>query len=242
MTPLDRHRPGFTLLEMMVSLTLGTTILLLAAGGWGSSGAGYGRTSGGVATSREGRALFDRLAADLASAISVKDSVLATDPSGKLAFVTLLPTAAQSEEGRSGDACAVSYRLADLETGNRTRRCLVRSVRESGETLVALRTGEIGTLFTGNSPVDEPLAFDVAGFEAKPKSVAANGGWQNWADEGSGPPDALEITLVLARPGLAWRMKTTADWDTLAQSGGNPRNADLETHSATLRFGNHAQR
>ncbi len=242
MKPPVRHRPGFTLLEMMFSLTLGTLILLLAAGLLGSSGAGYGRTSGGVATGREGRALFDRLGADLASAVLVDGSILKAGRTETLAFVTLLPAVAQSDEGHLGDACAVSYRLADLEMGGRARRCLVRSVRESGETFTALRAGEVATLFTATFPIDEPLAFDVAGFEARPKSVDGSGTWRDWTDHGAGPPDELEITLVLVRPGLARRMKTSADWDALAESAGDVRDAGLETHTATFRFGNHAHR
>ena len=240
MTPPNRHRPGFTLVELMFSLTLGTLILLVAAGLLASSGAGYGRTSGTVATSRERRALVDRLATDLASGIPATGSILNSEPTGKLAFITLLPAVGQSEDGRNGDACAVSYRLADLEMGGRTRRCLVRSVKESGDTFAALRSGKAAMLFTGGFPVDEPLAFDVVGFTAQPKSVDAGGVSQDWTDDGGGPPDALEITLVLVRPGFARRLKTAADWDALAESAENPRNTALETHTATLRFGNHA--
>jgi prepilin-type N-terminal cleavage/methylation domain-containing protein len=238
----DCHRAGFTLVEMMFSLTLGTLILLLAAGLLGSSGAGYGRTIGGVATGREGRAVLDQLGADFASAVMINGSSLDFGLTRSIAFITLLPPAAQSDEGCIGDACAVFYRLKDLETGGRTRRCLVRSVRESGETFAALRAGKIGTLSTGKFLIEEPLAFDVVGFEARPKSATGSGVWRDWVDDETGPPDVLEITLVLVRPELAGRTCTTAAWDALGESIGTARNAGLETLTATLRFGNHARR
>ena len=239
MKPPCRHRSGFTLVEMMFSLTLGTLILLLAAGLLGSSGAGYGRTTEGVATSREGRALFDRLGTDLASGVLVDGALL--EP-GRLAFIALLPADAQSDEGRLGDACAVSYGLVDLEMGGRTRRCLVRSMRESGDTFAALRVGEVGTLFTRKFPIEEPLAFDVVGFDARPKSADGAGTWRDWTGQSGGPPDAVEITLILVRHGLARRMKTAADWAALTEAIGHDHNPGLETHMTTLRFGNHAHR
>lgn len=237
----SRHHPGFTLVEMMFSLTLGTLILLLAAGLLGRSGDDYRYTSGGVATGREGRAAFDRLVADLSSGVMVEGSRLESDGTGSIVFVTLLPAADQSDEGHIGDACAVSYRLKDLQSGGKTRRCLVRSVRESSETLAALRAGEIEKLFTGKFLVEEPLAFDVARFEASPKSAGATGVWLDWTNHDEVPPDALEITLVLVRPELAVHTRTAADWDALAENIGNISNSGLEIHTATIRFGNHAR-
>ncbi|MES2474727.1 MAG: prepilin-type N-terminal cleavage/methylation domain-containing protein [Verrucomicrobiota bacterium] len=233
---------GFTLVEMMFSLTLGTVILLTAAGLLGSSGDGYGRTSGSVATGREARASLDQLGTDLASAVSMKDAVLATGSGGKIAFLTLLSESAQSDDGHLGDACVVSYRLADLKIGGRTRRCLVRSLRESGDTFRALRAGDSARAFTDKFSIEEPLAFDVVGFESRPKVVALGGVWQDWVADESDAPDALEIKLTLVRPQLAGRMRTQQDWDALAMRSGKSRNPGLETTTATLRFGNHASR
>lgn len=237
MNAAKRNLPGFTLVEMMFSLTLGTLILITAAGLLGSAGAGYGHTSGDMATRREDRVLFDRLGTDLASAVAVRDMVLESGASGRIAFVTLLPASAQSDDGRGGDACAVSYRLVDLESGGRVRRCLMRGVRESGETFAALRAGETGELFSGEYAIEEPLAFDVAGFEARPES---SGTTVVGKDSSGQAPDVIEITLVLARPELARRMKSTADWDALQDRIDEPRGTGLESHTATLRFGNHA--
>ena len=68
--------PGFTLVELMFSMAIGSMILILAASVLGSSGDSYERVGGSVASEREARALIARLASDLSSGRFHKDSVI----------------------------------------------------------------------------------------------------------------------------------------------------------------------
>ena len=233
--------PGFTLVELMFSMAIGSMILILAASVLGSSGDGYERVGGSVASEREARALIARLASDLSSGRFHKDSVIvkssAAWPVDRLGFLSLQPAQAQTDAGRIGDLCAVSYYIEDLDIGGKTVRCLMRGFRESGETFNALRSGSITALFTTNVALDEPVAFGVVSFEARPKSRDADGKWADWIQNDTTGPESLDVKLVLARRELAGRLKSPGDWDAAGMSS---RHKDLEIYATTLRFGNHA--
>ena len=251
---LRKHR-GFSLIELMFSMAIGSVILILAATMLGTSGDGYERIGGNVASEREARALLTQLAADLSTASFHKDGVMdkssAAWPADKLGILSLQPAQAQSEAGRIGDLCAVTYYISDLTIGGKTVRCLMRGFRESKDTFKALNDDMVAKLFepepdpTKNP--DEPVAFGVVSFEARPRSRDAAGKWIDWVKNDKTGPEALDIKLVLARRDLAGRLKLPTDWDgagTGTSLLGDPskpdRNKNLESYGTTLRFGNHA--
>lgn len=244
MSSIRTQTCGFTLVELMCSMAIGSIILILAAAVLGSSGDGYERVGGSVASEREGRALITRLASDLSSGRFHKDVVMvkssAAWPVDRLGFLSLQPAQAQADAGRIGDLCAVSYYVEDLSIGGKTVRCLMRGFRESGETFNALRGGSIAPLFAANAGLDEPVAFGVICFEARPKSRDAGGKWGDWIKNDTTGPESLEVKLVLARRELAGKLKSPGDWDAAGMSSGVGRPKDLEVYDTTLRFGNHA--
>lgn len=232
---------GFSLVELMFSMAIGSMILILAASVLGSSGDGYERIGGGVASEREARALITRLASDLSSGRFHKDGVIvkssAAWPVDRLGFLSLQPAHAQTDPSRIGDLCAVSYYVEDLNIGGKTVRCLMRGFRESGETFSALRGGSIAPLFAASAGLDEPVAFGVISFEARPKSRDADGKWVDWIKDDSTGPELIDVRLVLARRELSGKLKSPGDWDAVGMPG---RHKDLEVYATTLRFGNHA--
>jgi prepilin-type N-terminal cleavage/methylation domain-containing protein len=241
MSSIHPQTRGFTLVELMFSMAIGSMILVLAASVLGSSGEGYERVGGSVASEREARALVTRLASDLASGRFHKDGVIgkssAAWPVDRLGFLSLQPAQAQTAAARIGDLCAVNYYVKDLGIGGKTVRCLMRGFRESGETFNALRGGSIAPLFAANAGLDEPVAFGVVSFEARPKSRDAEGKWVDWIKDDTTGPESLDVKLVLARRELAGKLKSPGDWDAAGMPG---RHKDLEVYATTLRFGNHA--
>lgn len=251
MTLTHRHPRGFSLVELMFSMAIGSVILILAATMLGSSGDGYERIGGNVASEREARALITQLAADLSTARFHKDGVIekstATWPVDKVGFLSLQPAQAQTSGGRIGDLCAVNYYISDLTIGGKTVRCLMRGFRESNETFKALREDKVGSLFDPQANLDEPVAFGVVSFEARPRSRDATGKWLDWVKNDTTGPEALDIKLVLARRDLTGKLKLPGDWngaDGGAKLLGDPatpdRNKNLEVFGTALRFGNHA--
>jgi hypothetical protein len=149
---------------------------------------------------------------------------------------------AQTDEGRIGDLCAVNYTLRDLTIKGRTVRCLMRGFRESKDTFNAVENDSVASLFTERPALDEPVAFGVVSFEARPKSLDDDGRWVDWVTDDETGPQALDVRLVIARRDLAAKLKLPGDWDGGSKLLGNPsqaeRNKSLEVYGALIRFGN----
>jgi hypothetical protein len=239
---------------MMVSMAVGSMVLLGAVTILGSTGDGYERVSGGVIAEREARALLGQLKADLASASFHKDMLVAKGteewPLGKLGFLTLQPDDAQLEENRLGDLCAVRYYIKDETVGGKSVRCLMRGFVESNETFKKLRNDDVGSLFDtsseGGDNIDEAIAFGVVSFEAIPKTRDASGKLTEWLPNDTTPPDQMTIRLVIARRELMAKLTDGVAWSgkgPIASLMGRPsdasRNKNLQVYETTVRFGYH---
>lgn len=237
---------GFTLIELMCSMAIGSIILLAAVSVLGSSGDSYTRVSGGMVVEREARAVIAQLTSDLSSAIFHKDGVFETSTGNwsadRLGFLCLQSADAQADADRMGDLCAVNYYLKNLTINGKTVRCLMRGFRDSRQTFTALGVDEVPELFAGQSAIDEPVAFNVVSFGVHPKSRDASGRWVDWMEDDDAGPAALDLRLIVARSNLAERLVQPGDWDGDKWLG-NPadagRNKDLEVYGAVIRFGNH---
>lgn len=265
--PRPRHC-GFSLIELMFSMAIGSIILILAATMLGSSGEGYARVGGSIASEREARALLTQLASDLSTARFHKDNIIkkstATWRTDRLGFLSLQTAAAQTDTARIGDLCAVNYYIKEFPIGGKTIRCLMRGFRESGRTpatgtapelpgvfdaLLNLETtpDSVTRLFDPLDGRDEPIAFGVVSFEARPRSRDAGGKWTDWVENDITGPEALDVKLVIARRELAAKLKQPGDWSGAGNAGkllGDPaqadRNKDLHVYETTLKFGSNA--
>lgn len=251
MRSLRKNPGGFTLVELLFSMTIGSIVLLLAASMLGTSGESYERVGANVATEREARALITQLSSDLSTAFYREETLIVNDtaawPKDQLGFLCLKPEEAQDPGKAIGDVCAVIYYVSDVQIGGTTTRCLMRGFRESTATFAALKAGQLKPLLAVdplNPPAtDEPIAFGVVSFTALPKDRAGNP-YDQAADPKIGPA-TLDFRMVLARRNLMGRLKTTADWDNSPKLIGNPsdaeKNQNLEIYQTSLRFGNHAK-
>jgi hypothetical protein len=228
----------------MVALAIGSIVLLLVGTLVASSGDSYGRVGGSVHAGREARALITRLHADLATAVFHPDTLIEAGtgdwPGDRIGFLTLQPAAAQSDNTRIGDLCAAHYFLKDLTIGGKTVRCLMRGFRDSAPAFDALREGRVASLFTPRDAIDEPIAFGVVSFTARPISTGPGGEAVDWV-RGESPPDFIDVRLVIARRDLAGRLRTSADWDGTGGLTGDPamasHNRNLEIFQSRIRFG-----
>ena len=245
---------GFTLVEIMVSMAIGSMVLLGAVMVLGSTGEGYERVGGGVIAEREARALLGQLKTDLASASFHEDMVVEKGseewPLGRLGFLTLQPDDAQLEENRLGDLCAVRYYIKDDVVGGKVVRCLMRGIVESNGTFEKLRNKDVGSLFdappSGSDNVDEAIAFGVVSFEAIPRTRDETGKLTDWVPDKKTSPDMMTLRLVIARRELMGKLKDAVAWSgkgPLASLMGKPsdalRNKNLQVYETTVRFGYH---
>lgn len=243
---------GFSLIELMFSMAIGSVILIVAASMLGISGDSYERVNGGVSTEREARAMITQLSADLATAVFHPCEIIeksgAAWPVDRLGFLSLQPETAQTELGHIGDLCAVNYYIKDLTLGGETIRCLMRGFHESNDTFQALRNEGTALLFKPRLNLDEPIAFGVVSFQAYPKHRDRAGKWIDWVKNDKVGPEVFEVKIVVARPNLARKLKLPADWDgssntgkLLGEANQQHQNKNLETYATILRFGNHAE-
>ena len=246
MTAAHRHPQGFSLVEMLVTMTIGSILLFIAANMLGRAGDSYDRGSGSVAAEREARAVLTQIAGDLSKAEWHKDTVFQSKgegwKQGKLCAFSLQPDDAQSSGGRNGDLCAVSYYLKDIKVGGAMVRCLMRGFRESATVFPALRAGDTGTLFE-EDPADEPVAFGVLSFEVEPLVRDGTGKWDTWIEGAETGPEAVRLRLIVARRELLGKLTTVQDWNS-SPLRGKPEEAgnspNLEIYEAIQRFGNDA--
>ena len=244
---------GFSLIELMFSMAIGSVILILAVTLLGTSGDGYELASGRVACDQEARAVITQLSSDLATAVFYKEGIIEKSsvkwPVDRLGFLSLQPESAQTDLGRIGDLCAVNYYVHDLTLGGKTVRCLMRGFRESNDTFKSLRDEDTAPLFEPKLTLDEPIAFGVVSFEARPQLRDSQGKWIDWVKDDIVGPEALQIKIVIARRNLTGKLKLPDDWDgngstekLLGEAAKADRNKNLEVYATTLRFGNYGNR
>jgi hypothetical protein len=205
----SRRSRGLTLLELLLAMSAGLVVLLVAAHALGNAGANCGRAGGATGVRREFRFVTEQWAADFSNAVSALGAeVSSADSNGwsdRVGFYLLQPPSKQQGEESVGDLCAVSYYLKDLESRGQVVRCLMRGVRSSAETFEAIRTDTRDTLFKPREG-DEPVAFGVARFNVRRlnsagvKSVSRSFEWQ----------------LEIARRELAAQLVDSPAWDALA--------------------------
>lgn len=248
MTRPPRHRGGFTLLELLVTMSIGAVLLLVAATMLGRAGDSYSQGSGSVAAEREARAVLTQMGDDFAKAVWHQDTIFEAGGEGwkraRTGFLSLQPEDAQSDDGRSGDLCAVHYYVKDIQVGPSTVRCLMRGFRESGEVFPALKAGSLTPMFA-EEDTDEPVAFGVLAFEATPLTrELGTGNLIDWTQTGNPVttgPDFLRLRLVVARRELLGKLATSSDWDS-SPLRGDPlkasENRNLEVYEVLQRFGN----
>ena len=248
MTRPPRHRGGFTLLELLVTMSIGAVLLLVAATMLGRAGDSYSQGSGSVAAEREARAVLTQMGDDFAKAVWHQDTIFEAGGEGwkraRTGFLSLQPEDAQSDDGRSGDLCAVHYSVKDIQAGPTTVRCLMRGFRESGEVFPALKAGSLTPMFA-EEDTDEPVAFGVLAFEATPLTrELGTGNLIDWTQTGNPVttgPDFLRLRLVVARRELLGKLATASDWDS-SPLRGDPlkasENRNLEVYEVLQRFGN----
>ena len=247
MTPNDKSRHAFTLVEVLLAMTLGLLVLILAMSLLGRTRDESARIDDSVAAEREARAVLTQLTADLQSVAFHEDSLFEQShtawPGDRLGVFCLLAPDAQAPTERIGDLCAIHYYLKDLLISGKTVRCLMRGVRQSRDTFLALRNDHTPALFT-HSQSDEPVAFGILAFEARPQSRNHAGLWQAWDPSITQAPTSLAVRLIIAHRELAAKLPNAAAWDgcgTAARLLGKPAlatsNRHLEVYSTLIRFG-----
>jgi prepilin-type N-terminal cleavage/methylation domain-containing protein len=213
---------GFTLAELMVSMSIGSFLLLIVLAVVGAGGDGYDAATQRVDANVEARAGLTTLADDIASMLYDENFVVSelngSWSGSELSFLTLKPRTAQDSSQAAGDLCFVHYYTAvtqqlEGETGPFTRK-LYRRLVSSAEVISTLKGGGDYT-----TPVrdpkrreDEAIAFNVVQFLVKPMVEQDGGEAEEW-QEGDEAPDYIEVTLRVTDSRTAALLPDEADWE-----------------------------
>jgi len=236
--------PAFSLLELLLAMTAGMMVLLIAATALGDAGEKCGRVKAGVGVRREFRLGLEEWNRDFASAVSgmpVRSYLRQDHEAGdRIGFFLLRPSSGQSEAGALGDLCAVVYYLKDFEWHGQVTRCLTRGLRESAEVYEAMKDDGEDALFQPRE-TDEPVMFGVVIFEARPK-IRKAGEWEEWEVKESKKPQAIEWRIEVARRELEQRLETSEQWNALTGERKAREVKQIEVQSGIITFGYEASR
>lgn len=233
---------GFSLLEVLVSISILSLLLVLLLSMVDSATRLWRSNENRVDAYREARAAINTMAKDLGSIRplpgtdffftdadsepSVPNSASANHMKGRLFFVSALPLEEQTA-GAKSDLCTVGYFLAYERTGlvggGPKSYNLYRYLLSSNETFPGLRDGNLSAKIepdaspTGNA---ELLAKNIVGFEVKAWTVtpAATAGGaatlsQFTKSAATPAPDLVEITLQAISNDAARRLSPTTAAD-----------------------------
>jgi prepilin-type N-terminal cleavage/methylation domain-containing protein len=218
----DRSARGFTLAELMVSMSIGTIILLVVLSVVASGGDGYDTATRRVDANVEARSALTALADDSAS-LRVDGNLVLEDLNGawagsEISFLTLKPRSAQDSSEASGDLCFVHYYTAvtqQLEgnTGPFSRK-LYRRLVSSGPVMKTLKDG--GDFTSPNKDPkrreDEAIAFNVVQFLVKAMVELEDGTLEEW-NRLDNEPDFLDVTLRVTDNKTAALLSAAGDWE-----------------------------
>ncbi|MEI7956094.1 MAG: prepilin-type N-terminal cleavage/methylation domain-containing protein [Verrucomicrobiota bacterium] len=243
-------RRAFTLIEVLLAMSVGLLVLILALSMLSRTRVESARLDESVAADRDARAVITQLSADLQSALFHPDSLFEQNhapwPADRLGIFSLQAPDAQARAEHLGDLCAIHYYLKDQLISGKTVRCLMRGFRPSSETFQALRLENAPSLFTC-AKRDDTLAFGIISFEARPQICNPAGQWQAWQPVMTQAPAALAIRLVIARRELTAKLTHTTAWNgdgaarrLLGMPSMALSNRHLEVYTAIIRYGHPA--
>ncbi len=232
--PSGCRRTAFTLLELLVAITVLSVLLLILLSMVDGASRLWRDSENRVDSYREARAAFNTIAADLksihpsieekffdwrTSRSDIEDLVSGPAPDGianSLFFVTAKPDSAQ-EQGSEGDLCAVGYFLAwgNTSTGASATGSynLYRYFISSDDTFENISTGQSTPFFTDGtvatplpSKTVEVLARNIAAFIVTPKTVTSGPALTEFDQSSSQPmPNVVEIKIVAVNQDTADR-------------------------------------
>ncbi len=225
------RRPAFTLLEVMVSMTILSILIVLLLSMVNAASQLWRDSENRVDSYREARAALNVIASDLESIFpSTNTNFFALDPRGLPAtaapktvassvfFLSALPRDAQDQNAGKSDLCQVGYFMAyDKTTLNNTNQSynLYRYFRSSDPTFAAIKSNQFFQNMT-STPAggEEILARNVTSFKVSAytidRATGALGPFAQTAETSS--PDVIEITLTAVNKESAAKFTGKSDW------------------------------
>jgi len=218
------RRQAFTLLELLVSITLLTILVVMLMSMVDNATKLWRTNESRVESYREARAALNLMVSDLKMIYASTNANLfktnaaaafdAVPEEGQIFFLAALPASAQDTNSRS-DLCEVGYFLrygrSSLSTARENTLSLYRYFRESNQTFTNLVNN--AGFFTHSTTNVELLARNIPNFRVSYYTVSTNGVVSPWTAASSQPvPSFVELQVTAFNNQTAKRLNSQADW------------------------------
>lgn len=218
---------GFTLLELLVSMAIGSGIMLLLLTLMSDSSDTYSSALRTIAQRVEGRSGLHLLRRDIAGQLGGREILYEQGTLGQtwacdeFGFFTVKTAESQGDPNALGDVCFVRYYVAENDVfADGFSRKLYRQFLTSDMAKEVLEQGIANGAPAVDPSVDEVVAVNVAHFSVslwtRPDSSSA---WEKWTAASPTAPLRADISLVIANSKTARRLNSSEDWDSSEKLG-----------------------
>lgn len=214
-----RAAEAFTLLEVLVSVTILAVLLLILMSMVDGATRLWRQSENSVDSYREARAALNVIAADLASIhVSSNTNFFKLVGDKELRFLSAVRKDYQEVAESRSDLCEIGYTLSyerpegpQSKAGIPESYNLYRTFNNSDPTFSNLRTNQ---LFRPDSGSRELLARNVADVQILAYTVDDNGIPTQWLkpSDDNPMPEVIEITLKAINNDTAQKFKSKSDW------------------------------
>ncbi len=228
----NQSSAGFTLVELLVAMVIGTIITLTAFTVIREGSDGYNRMSSKTKTRTEAREGLTQISRDFASFqighLDWKKDDSSTWRKDEVRFLTRLPLSAQDKSEASNSLCRVTYFVAanSLDTADEAvTQSLYRHTENSESVMETLTTG--GAFSSERRPLEEMglIVYDVLSFHADFLTRSESGVFSEWKEDSDEGPDSVRITVQVVNDAVAARLATESDWQKMTFPLGSPDDA-----------------
>ena len=212
---MKRGGSGFTLIELMVAITITAALVLICSMMIKMIAEGHQKISSAVEWQREANLLIELITADLNAAHTRTWHQSTKSDSCLVGWYVLQPATIQTEESAVGDLCAVGYAMRQFRTdSDMFVNCVIRIQRDSGEVFRAIEDDREISLWDLDGE-NEIVAEGIVDVKLRPLFLGNFGVWQTWEAETGDMPEAVELHLVMASSAMQKRFKSAEDWNWL---------------------------
>lgn len=236
---MKRGGSGFTLIELMVAITITAALVLICSMMIKMIAEGHQKISSTVKWQREANLLVELITDDLNAAHTRTWHQSTKSDSCMVGWYVLKPATTQSEESAVGDLCAVGYTMRQFRAdSDMLVNCVIRIQRDSGEVFRAIEDDREISLWDLDGE-NEIVAEGILDVELRPLSLGDLGVWQTWEAETGGMPEAVELHLVMASSAMQKRFQTAEDWNWLRVNYQNFDRDEIKELRHLIRLGIH---
>lgn len=216
----QRIQKGFSLIEVIVSASIGTVVILMMTFALRLGADGFNEATHRIDALVEARAAMGTLADDVSTIVGARNQDFGwrnTDERfHEVFFLTLKPIESQDPDEAVGDVCFVHYFTAVTQDAPVPEaafsRKLYRRFLSSGELIGSLNSGQLPQA-DANPDQAEIVAFNVTRFVAQP--LASGGNFNpliEWTPS-RGLPESLRVDFQVVDDDVARLLREEADWN-----------------------------